>query len=153
MRLKINTKNIDVQQLFKEIGLKDNNAIDKESFAKFVKSVVKSIQNEEIEQLFKTIDRNGDSKIDYFEFQLYLKENGININKKSQNLSEKALNNLGVFVRNNNIDLRKLFAKYDKDSNDFLDFPEFKTMLKEIDPKIPDDDVENVFNSFDVNHD
>jgi len=80
-----------------------------------------------------------------------LKENGFNVDKASMNTSsvkksaDKALFNLGIFIRNNNIDLRKLFSKYDKDNNDFLDFQEFKVMLKEIDHKIPDDEIENAF--------
>jgi serine/threonine protein kinase len=80
-------------------------------------------------------------KVDHYE--------GIHLDQKSMDI----LKELREIISKNNIDVEKIFVKFDKANNNSLDMNEFSDFVRVIDENLKPQEIKNLFTKFDINKD
>lgn len=169
--------NIDIAELFAELDMSRDKALDVNELGKFLQRVDKNLTREEIEYIFNKFDDDGNNQIEFTEFKKWLEENDCRMTASEASRTRKQVNTLcqtGGAVKPNgslddrarlvieklklsivkyNIDLLSLFTKYDKSANNELDQGEMGKLLKRIDATVTEEECQSIFNFFDSNKD
>ncbi|CAL8110427.1 unnamed protein product [Orchesella dallaii] len=131
-----------------------------------------AITDDELQELrmaFRLLDRNKDGRISVSEFQLMLKNFGINvpdemvqefINSKSRSgsLTENDFigwvgSSVAAIPDDASKDLMAAFRVFDKDGNGFITRDELKEAMEMIGEPVTDEDIDNMITMADLNKD
>ncbi|CAK66613.1 unnamed protein product (macronuclear) [Paramecium tetraurelia] len=170
IRLMIIKDKLDLTQLFAELDMSKDKALDVNELGRFLTRVDKDIQRDEIEYIFNKFDEDGSNSIEFEEFKKWLEDNSIHVDQEQQNrdkqkkqsllqknnVEERAnyvIEKLKLSIIKYNIQLIDLFKKFDKSADLRLDIKEMGMMLKRIEPNITEDETKTVFDYFDINKD
>ncbi|CAD8048740.1 unnamed protein product [Paramecium primaurelia] len=170
IRLMIIKEKLDISQLFAELDMSKDKALDVNELGRFLTRVDKDIQRDEIEYIFNKFDEDGSNSIDFEEFKKWMEDNSIQVKQEKQirdrskkqsilgkNTVEDRANyvieKLKLSIIKYNIQLIDLFKKFDKSADLKLDLKEMGQMLKRIEPSINEDETRAVFDFFDINKD
>lgn len=69
--------NIDIAELFAELDMSRDKALDVNELGKFLQRVDKNLTREEIEYIFNKFDDDGNNQIEFTEFKKWLEENDV----------------------------------------------------------------------------
>ena len=105
----------------------------------------------EIDPVFKKFDVNGDGSVSFEEFYRQLaygiKDQDSKFNP-SQEKAKKLISELKRIIQNHNLNLRQIFANFDKSKDGMLNLEEFNKLVLVIDKNLPSEEAKAVFSLF-----
>ncbi|CAD8197134.1 unnamed protein product [Paramecium octaurelia] len=176
IRQMIIKEQLDIGELFAELDMTKDKALNVNELGKFLTRVDKNLTREEIEYIFNKFDDDGNNLIEFNEFKKWLEENDCRMTasevsrtkkkvsillKPQQDIQAGSLDDrariviekLKTSIVKYNINLLDLFNKYDKSANHELDVLELGKLLKRIDSSVTDEECKSIFSFFDHNKD
>ena len=68
---------LDISQLFAELDMSKDKALDVNELGRFLTRVDKDISREEIEYIFNKFDEDGSNSIEFEEFKKWMEDNSV----------------------------------------------------------------------------
>jgi Ca2+-binding EF-hand superfamily protein len=146
----IKKHNLKLDQLFKSFDRNKNATLTIEEFEKMLEIIDPNITAKESEYLFKKVDIDGSGTITFEEFENSLKDKRKSIYESTlDSKAQKAIGELRNIIIKSKLDIQKIFKNFDKKLQNSLSLKEFTSMIKIIDSKLIDSEIEHIFKIFD----
>lgn len=148
----IKANNLSVRKIFDNFDVDHGGSLDRQEFDKLIRVIAPAIKGHEIDCIFKKFDENGDGSISFEEFYRQLVSNIQGQDSKinhSAARAQRVLVELKRIIKENSIDIHKVFNNFDKDHTGTLDPDELTKLLRIIDPTIPQEECYSIFHVMD----
>ncbi len=109
--------------------------ISVEEIHRVMKNMGNEMSKEEIKSMISDLDQDGSGEIDFEEFITFMQRTAV-----QEDISEEE-------------EVIRAFQTFDKDGNGYLTCDEFKYILTNLGDKFSPEDVAEIFNEADLNHD
>ncbi|KRX03249.1 hypothetical protein PPERSA_09261 [Pseudocohnilembus persalinus] len=138
---------IDIGQLFNAYKSNFSAVMSYQDFSNLLLKIDPSLSPQDIQATFRYFDKDGDQTLSFQEFQTELDQ----MKAKGQQLvdGEQCLKKLKYSIDYYKIDVNQLFAKYDTSRNNRLDYHEFYSLIKRIDPNENDNNIRAAYTVLD----
>ena len=159
LRELIRKGNYKVESLFEIFDKQKKNALNFEEFESMLVYVDKEITSKEIEYVFRKFDEDNNNSIEFEEFNraIILKRGSLSqensIIAKLDQKAQKIIEGLKDVISLNHLNLKKMFKKFEKSTNESLTRKEFHELIKNIDETARDEEIDYLFSKVDADGD
>lgn len=140
-------------EIFEKYDENLGGTLDMKEFTKMIKIVANGLKSYEIEAIFDKFDTNKDKNIDFKEF-VKVMTFGLSNNIKEFDFSEekarKVVSEFRRIVIDNRLNTELIFSKFDVDFDNLLSRREFRDLIRVIDSRISNEEINFVFDIFDI---
>eukprot|EP00828_Plagiopyla_frontata_P048937 TRINITY_DN955_c0_g1_i8.p2 TRINITY_DN955_c0_g1~~TRINITY_DN955_c0_g1_i8.p2 ORF type:complete len:277 (-),score=57.14 TRINITY_DN955_c0_g1_i8:81-911(-) len=158
--------NINIDRLFKKFDISGDANLDLQEFTKILKLIDETLLDKEAVYIFNKFDADRSGTLSLKEFRKIVFEGveqlgGDPESKKNYgdvqgNLSENVKNlihELKKIITINSLDPLMIFKSFDKDSSGKLDFNEFVNLIRVVNARLSEQQIQEIFQAFDKNND
>ncbi|EGR31480.1 protein kinase domain protein [Ichthyophthirius multifiliis] len=148
----IKNNNLDLKLIFQNFDKDAGGSLNFQEFVSLIKIVAPKMKQYEIKPIFDKFDKNGDGNVSYEEFYHILNYGNSKDSqfKPDQEKARKLINELKRIITTNNLNLKQIFNNFDKSKDGNLNLEEFTKLVLVIDKKLPQNEIKNIFDLFNV---
>ncbi|KAM3146320.1 hypothetical protein pb186bvf_001665 [Paramecium bursaria] len=142
----VQARGIDIQAQFKKYDQDHSGTLNKAEFQSLLKDFDPTVTSFEFNHLYQLLDSNNDGSFSSQEFQtIFLQLDFVDSADKSSKIVEE----LREIIKGKNLNLQRLFIKYDRLMTGQLSASQFQDFLREIAPSLSKIEIDSVFSLFD----
>lgn len=139
-------------EIFEKFDENKGGTLDFDEFSKMIRLVANGLKDYEIKVIFGKFDSNNDQNIDFKEFvkvMTYGLSTTITEFDFSGEKARKVISELSRVIIENNLNVGNIFFKFDVDWDNCLSRREFRDLIRIIDHRLSNEEVNFIFDIFD----
>ena len=152
IKRQVEVKRINLHELMREYDTYGDKLISKVNISGVFASSKISLSESELDAIFAHLDTRKTGLINYEELIRKVNPQVITLperKEKPKYWAQHYLDQIKTYAENQNLTVKQLFSRFDKDYSNSLSVPEFKSALNELNVYVPPQDLEKLINEVD----